>query len=44
MNVFWIGLVGGQARSLWGTILLSRGYSSCFFEENEGNCSSERRA
>ena len=20
MNVFWIGLVGGQARSLWGTI------------------------
>ena len=32
MNVLWIGLVGGQARSLWGTIPLFKKIFFVFFQ------------
>ena len=32
MNIFWIGLVGGQARSLWDTIPLVRRIFFVFFQ------------
>ena len=38
MNVFWIGLVGGQARSHWGTIPLVRRIFFVLFQR-KCNCS-----